>query len=82
MVEEPDLSKEPQDDGDNSPSYDQDEREAKRKALKEFLTRTEPVWNEEDHPDIAAMGAAEWVRALRREKSDRQRWLEEWYDRK
>jgi hypothetical protein len=48
----------------------------KRRKLKAFLQRKEPAWTDENHPDIADMGAAAWVRAQRDEKSDRQRRLE------
>ena len=51
--------------------------EIKRRQLKSFLQRKEPVWTDENHPDIAANGAAAWVRSQRGEKSDRQRRLEE-----
>jgi len=52
------------------------ERELKRQRLLAFLRSDEPAWREEDHPEIAAIGAAEWVRALRNEKSERQIELE------
>jgi hypothetical protein len=45
--------------------------EVKRRRLKEFLQRTEPAWTDENHPDIAAMGTAAWVHALRNEPSVR-----------
>jgi hypothetical protein len=48
------------------------ERELKRQRLLVFLQSEEPVWRDEDHPDIVALGTAEWVRALRNEKSERQ----------
>lgn len=47
------------------------EKEVKRRKLLAFLNREEPVWKDEDHPDIAEMGAAEWVRSLRNEPSVR-----------
>ncbi|MGA2050527.1 MAG: hypothetical protein ABSG96_22715 [Terracidiphilus sp.] len=53
------------------------EKEIKRRKLLAFLERDEPAWREEDHPDIAAMGAAEWVHNLRRERSPRQERLDE-----
>lgn len=43
--------------------------ELKRQKLLEFLSRTEPVWKDEDHPDIAEIGAAAWVHNMRQEKS-------------
>jgi hypothetical protein len=51
--------------------------EVKRRQLKAFLHRKEPVWTDENHPEIAASGAAVWVRSQRDEKSDRQKRLEE-----
>jgi hypothetical protein len=43
--------------------------ELKRQKLLEFLSQTEPVWKDEDHPDIAAIGSAAWVHNMRQEKS-------------
>jgi hypothetical protein len=43
--------------------------ELKRQKLLEFLSRTEPAWKDEDHPDIAEIGAAAWVHNMRQEKS-------------
>jgi hypothetical protein len=51
--------------------------EVKRRQLRAFLQRTEPAWTDDNHPDIAAMGSAAWVRRQRDEKSDRQRRLDE-----
>ena len=48
------------------------DQDLKRQRLLDFLGRTEPAWRDEDHPDIAALGTAEWVRGLRNEKSARQ----------
>jgi len=42
------------------------EKEVKRRKLLAFLESAEPGWKDEDHPDIAALGSAEWVRQLRR----------------
>ena len=36
----------------------------RRKRLLEFLTREEPIWENEDHPELAA-GSARWVRKVR-----------------
>lgn len=47
------------------------EKEVKRRRLLAFLERDEPAWRDENHPDLAAMGTAEWVRALRNEPSVR-----------
>ena len=41
----------------------------RRKRLLEFLDSEEPVWKDEDHPEVAN-GAAQWVQKIRRE-SDR-----------
>lgn len=45
--------------------------ELRRQRLLAFLSKTEPASKEEDHPDIAATGAAAWVHNLRQEKSVR-----------
>jgi len=42
---------------------------SKTKQLLEFLKTKEPVWKDENHPELA-QGAAAWVRELRAE-SDR-----------
>jgi len=46
-------------------------KEIKRQKLLAFLERDEPAWRDEDHPDIAELGTAEWVRRLRQEPSAR-----------
>ena len=51
--------------------------EIKRRQLRAFLQRKEPAWKDEDHPEIAAQGAAGWVRSEREEKSERQLHLDE-----
>jgi hypothetical protein len=53
------------------------EKEVKRRKLLAFLESEEPVWKDEDHPDIAEQGAAAWVHNLRREQSSRQQQLDE-----
>jgi hypothetical protein len=53
------------------------EKELKRRRLLEILESGEPIWREEEHPDIAEHGAAAWVHNLRREKSSRQLQLDE-----
>ena len=53
------------------------ERELRRRGLKEFLRSKGPGWTDANHPEIAEMGSAAWVHQLRREKSDRQRHLDE-----
>jgi hypothetical protein len=45
--------------------------EVKKRRLLEFLRSSEPVWKDEDHPDLAAMGTAAWVESLRNEPSTR-----------
>lgn len=47
------------------------ERGIKRRKLLALLASDEPVWRDEDHPDIAELGSAEWVRRLREEPSVR-----------
>ena len=53
------------------------EKEVKRRKLLAILRKDEPIWKDEDHPDIAVQGAAEWVHNLRHEKSARQRQLDD-----
>jgi hypothetical protein len=43
-----------------------DERQRKKLVLA-FLASDEPVWRDEDHPDLAAVGTYAWVRSLRAE---------------
>ena len=52
------------------------EKEVRRRKLMAFLDRGQPAWREEDHPDMAALGSAEWVRQRRNEQSDRQKRLD------
>jgi hypothetical protein len=47
------------------------EKEVRRRKLLAFLESDEPAWRDQDHPDIAEIGTAEWVRSLRNEASDR-----------
>ena len=47
------------------------QREVKRRRLLAFLDRDEPAWRDENHPDIAALGTAEWVRQQRNTPSVR-----------
>jgi hypothetical protein len=56
------------------------EKELKRRRLLAVLESDEPIWLEENHPEIANHGAAAWVHNLRREKSSRQRELDELAD--
>jgi hypothetical protein len=53
------------------------EKEVKRRRMLAFLDQEKPAWREEDHPDIAQQGAAAWVHNLRRERSERQKHLDE-----
>jgi hypothetical protein len=46
--------------------------ELRRLRLIEWLSRDEPVWRDEDHPELAARGTEAWVRQLREEWSARQ----------
>jgi hypothetical protein len=60
--------------------------EVRRRSLLAFLEtlrRDGPAWKDKDHPELARLGTAEYVRQMRSEKSDRQKWLEKnWYNRK
>jgi hypothetical protein len=44
-----------------------DDERQRRELLLAFLASDEPVWRDEDHPDLAAIGTYAWVRALRAE---------------
>ena len=44
-------------------------KEVRRRKLLALLQRDEPAWRDEDHPDIAELGTAAWVRSLRNEPS-------------
>lgn len=46
-------------------------KEVRRRKLLAFLQSDQPVWFDENHPDLAEMGAAEWVRSLRNTPSTR-----------
>jgi hypothetical protein len=52
------------------------EKKLKRQRLLDFLHSDEPASHDEPHPDIVALGTAGWVRALRNEKSGRQKDIE------
>ena len=45
-------------------------RELKRRRLLEILARPDPIWNDDDHPELAD-GAEAWVRRLRAEAEHR-----------
>ena len=46
-------------------------KEVRRRKLLAFLQSDQPVWLDENHPDLAEMGTAEWVRSLRNAPSTR-----------
>jgi hypothetical protein len=46
-------------------------KEIKRRRLLAFLASQEPAWRDENHPELAEIGTAEWVRSLRSEPSAR-----------
>jgi hypothetical protein len=52
------------------------EKEIRRRKMLAFLESDKPAWRDEDHPDIAEVGAAAWVHNLRRERSPRQEHLD------
>jgi len=41
-------------------------REIKRRRLLRMFERDEPIWKDEDHPELQ-LGAEEWVRQMRQE---------------
>jgi hypothetical protein len=45
-------------------------REIKRSRLLEVFKSEEPIWKDEDHPELKD-GAAEWVRKMRTESETR-----------
>jgi hypothetical protein len=45
-------------------------REIRRRRLLEILKTEEPIWKDEDHPELKN-GAAEWVRKMRAESEAR-----------
>jgi hypothetical protein len=45
-------------------------REIKRRRLLRVFERDEPIWRDEDHPELQ-QGAAEWVRKMRQESESR-----------
>jgi hypothetical protein len=42
-----------------------DKERQRKELLLAFLASDEPVWRDEDHPDLVAVGTYAWVRALR-----------------
>jgi hypothetical protein len=45
--------------------------EYRRRKLLEFLESDKPVWRDEDHPELVALGTDGWVRQKRSEWDDR-----------
>ncbi|HVA64287.1 MAG TPA: ribbon-helix-helix protein, CopG family [Terriglobales bacterium] len=41
------------------------EDEVRRRELLAYLESGEPIWRDEDHPELAKIGSAEWIRRLR-----------------
>lgn len=50
--------------------------ETRRRNLIEWFSQDGPVWKDEDHPELAAMGTEAYVRQLRQEWSARQSLLD------
>jgi hypothetical protein len=46
------------------------EREIRRQQLLQLFKLTEPIWKDEDHPELKG-GAAAWVRKMRALDEDR-----------
>jgi hypothetical protein len=42
-----------------------DDERQRKELLLAFLASDEPIWRDENHPDLAAVGTYAWVRALR-----------------
>jgi hypothetical protein len=42
-----------------------DNERQRKELLLAFLASDEPVWRDEDHPDLVAVGTYAWVRTLR-----------------
>lgn len=47
------------------------EERKRKKKLKEFLSRKEPVFNPKDNKEMFELGGTEWVRKLRQEDWER-----------
>jgi len=47
--------------------------ELRRRRLLAFLGDPKPVWKDEDHPELAQLGTAAYVRQMRQAKSPRQK---------
>ena len=46
-------------------------REIKRQKLLKLFENTEPIWRDEDHPELAQDSSDAWVRSLRAEAEAR-----------
>jgi hypothetical protein len=55
-------------------------REIKRQQLLRLFKRKEPIWKDEDHPELKD-GAAAWIRKLRAESEARFQRIQEQRDR-
>jgi hypothetical protein len=55
-------------------------REIKRQQLLRLFKRKEPIWKDEDHPELKN-GAAAWIRKLRAESEARFQRIQEQRDR-
>jgi hypothetical protein len=55
-------------------------REIKRRRLLEVFKEQEPIWKDEDHPELQG-GSAEWIRQMRAESEVRFRGIEQQRDR-
>ncbi len=56
-------------------------REIKRQHLLELFKRKEPIWKDQDHPELK-QGAAAWVRKMRAENEARFRTIQKGRNRK
>jgi hypothetical protein len=50
--------------------------EVRRRNLLAFLNDPVPIWKDEDHPELARLGTAAYVRKMRSTKSERQKRIE------
>ena len=54
--------------------------EVKKRRLLQFLRSSEPVWKDENHPELAEMGTSAWVESLRNQPSARLEGRDEFLD--
>jgi hypothetical protein len=55
----------------------------RKERLLKFLNDPTPVWKDEDHPELAELGATAWLKQQRSGTSERREWRErEWWNRK